>query len=67
VLNLNLKFIRNNRLGELDGFKEGLNKRVHLTKSRIEKLLSEWRGDQAGELKPHAPVMVHWLKKRAPE
>lgn len=64
VLNLNLKFIRNNRIGELDAFQMGLKKRGHLGKEQIQKLLSEWRGEVEGELKPYAPVMAYWLRKR---
>ena len=64
VLNLNLTFIRNNRIGELDAFHDGLKKRGHLAKSQIQKLLAEWRGDREGELPPYAPVIAYWLKKR---
>lgn len=64
VLNLNLAFIRNNRIGVLDAFKDYLRKCGHLTKSQIEKLLFEWRGEEEGELKPYAPVVVFWLRKR---
>lgn len=64
VLNLNLPFLRANRKGELDGFKDYLVKRGHLTKQQVSKLLSEWRGEHPGELKPFAPVIAYWLKKR---
>jgi uncharacterized protein (TIGR02646 family) len=64
VLNLNLPFIRNNRKAALDGFKEGLKKRGSFTKAQIEKLVAEWRGDAEGELRPYAPVVAFWLRKR---
>lgn len=64
VLNLNLAFLRNNRVGALDAFKATLIKRGHLTKAQVSKLLTEWNGDQPGELKAYAPVIAYWLKKR---
>jgi uncharacterized protein (TIGR02646 family) len=65
ALNLNLSFLRTNRKDALDGFfRDGLPKRARLTKDQITKLLSLWRGDQPGELKPYAPVIAYWLKKR---
>jgi hypothetical protein len=65
VLNLNLSFLRTNRKDALDGFfKDGLSKRGPLTKGQITRLLAQWRGDPPGELKPYAPVIAYWLKKR---
>ena len=64
VLNLNLSFLWTNRKDALDGFKAGLQKRGRLTKEQITRLLGLWRGDQPGELKPYAPVVAYWLKKR---
>lgn len=65
VLNLNLSFLRTNRKEALDGFfQDGLKKFGQLTKDQLIRLLSKWRGDQLGELKPYAPVIAYWLKKR---
>lgn len=64
VLNLNLAFIRNNRVGALKSFTDGLIKRGGLRKAQVEKMLAEWRGEQPGILTSYAPVIAYWLKKR---
>jgi len=65
VLNLNLPFLRSNRKEALTGFfVDGLRKRGELTSAQIQALLCKWRGDAAGELKPYAPVVAYWLRKR---
>jgi len=65
VLNLNLPFLRSNRKETLTAFfVEGLKKRGELTSAQIQALLFKWRGDAAGALKPYAPVVAYWLRKR---
>jgi len=64
VLNLNIPFLRNNRVKALTGFTKGLSKRGRLSRPALGKLIALWRGDQPGELDPYAPVMVYWLRKR---
>lgn len=64
VLNLNLSRLQMNRKRELDGFKDYLEKRGRLTTAQVKKRLAEWRGDEAGELKPYAPTVAYWLKRR---
>jgi uncharacterized protein (TIGR02646 family) len=64
VLNLNIAFLRNNRIGVLDGLKAGLNKRGNLERGTLERLLRKWRGADGGTLEPFSPVAVWWLKKR---
>lgn len=63
VLNLNLPFLRQNRKEALKGFTDALGKK-DLTSEQITKLLAQWRGDESGALKPYAPVIAYWLKKR---
>jgi uncharacterized protein (TIGR02646 family) len=64
VLNLNLPFLRTNRMKSLNAFTKGLSKRGHLSKPALGKLISRWRGDGPGELEAYAPVVVYWLRKR---
>ena len=64
VLNLNLSFLRTNRKEVLEGFKDGVLKRGRLTKEQIARMLTDWRGDTVGELRPYAPVVAYWLRKR---
>lgn len=64
VLNLNLSFIRSNRKAELDTFTAGLRKRGSLSKGQIKKLAADWGGVAPGELRPYAPVVAHWLRKK---
>lgn len=63
VLNLNLGWMRNNRLGVIKGFQATLGKRA-LTKEQTKKHLADWNGSQSGVLKPYAPVVAYWLRKR---
>ncbi len=64
VLNLNLSFLRTNRVSALKGFTEGLRKRGHLSRPILENLLRQWRGDNPGQLEAYAPVIVYWIRKR---
>lgn len=65
VLNLNLPFLRNNRKGVLDAFKEILNKRSALSRATIEKWLRDWNGEShTGDLRPYCQVVIFWLRKR---
>jgi uncharacterized protein (TIGR02646 family) len=64
VLNLNLPFLRTNRMKALNAFTKGLSKRGHLSKPTLGKLISVWRGDSPGKLDAYAPVIVYWLRKR---
>ena len=63
VLNLNLAWMRNNRIGVLKGFQTTLGKQS-LTKAQTKKHLANWDGSQLGALDPYAPMVAYWLKKR---
>jgi len=63
VLNLNHAWIRNNRLGVINGLKATLGKQT-LTKAQTKKHLSDWDGSQTGALKEYAPIVAYWLRKR---
>jgi len=64
VLNLNLPFLKNNRIGALEGFQKGLQQRGTLQEITLRNLLTKWSGVEPGQLDPYAPVVVFWLKKR---
>ncbi len=65
VLNLNKRFLMNNRKGALDAFTQGLNRRGQLSRSTIERMLREWNGeDGRTRLEPFSHVVVYWLRKR---
>jgi uncharacterized protein (TIGR02646 family) len=64
VLNLNVAFLRQNRIGVLSGFTAGLAKRGTLNRLVIERLIHKWDGSDSGQLEPFSPVVVWWLKKR---
>ena len=64
VLNLNVKSLINRRKAALDGFKQTIEKRGNLKKPMLERLLQEWGGEQGVNLKPYAPVVAFWLRKR---
>jgi uncharacterized protein (TIGR02646 family) len=67
VLNLNLKFLKNNRKAALDGFKTFLEKKHKGTLKRpiIERWLDDWNGDSHKDnLKPYCQVIVYWLQKK---
>lgn len=65
VLNLNLSFLRTNRKKALDLFLHKVLPKIGpLTTAQIARRLSEWRGDQPGELGAYAPVIAYYLKKR---
>jgi uncharacterized protein (TIGR02646 family) len=75
VLNLNVPYLVNSRLGELRAFQKTLIKRpVLLNESRANRrkvrqswgsLLSEWEGNSNfGDLKPFCGVIVYWIKKK---
>jgi len=75
VLNLNVAYLRNSRLGELRAFERMLDKRpVLLSPSRANRrkvrqmwqtLLAEWEGDSNyGNLRPFCGVIIYWIKKK---
>jgi uncharacterized protein (TIGR02646 family) len=64
VLNLNIPFLRNNRIGALDGFQQGLDKRGTLDRDAWARLLRKWNGEEGGTLEPFSPVVVWWIKKK---
>ncbi len=64
VLNLNVAFLRNNRIGVLDALKSGLQARGQLQRGVLERLLRKWQGEEGGALRPFSPVAVWWLKKK---
>lgn len=64
VLNLNLPLLKNNRVGALDAFKQGLQKRGALQETTLRNLLAKWSGEEPGQLDPYAPVVAYWLRKR---
>lgn len=75
VLNLNVAYLVNSRLGELRAFQRTLNKRpALLSQSRAnrrnvrlawESLLAEWEGNsEFGDLKPFCSVIIYWIKKK---
>lgn len=64
VLNLNVPFLRQNRIGVLTGFTMGLAKRGTLDRTTLERLVRKWGGTEPGQLNAFAPVVVWWLTKR---
>ena len=64
VLNLNLPFLRTNRVKALKAFTNGFAKRGELPKSTLEKSVTLWQGNNPGTLEAYAPVIVYWLRKR---
>jgi uncharacterized protein (TIGR02646 family) len=66
VLNLNVEFLKNNRIGALESFKElYLRRNGTLTRNEWLRLLDDWTGaNHNGELKPYCGVVIYWLKKR---
>jgi uncharacterized protein (TIGR02646 family) len=65
VLNLNAKFLKNNRKAVLDAFKTTLLKRGDLPRPTLERWLRERNGEtHAGDLEPFCQVVVYWLRKR---
>lgn len=65
VLNLNAKFLKNNRKAVLDAFKATFVKRGNLPRLTLERWSQEWNGEtHAGELEPFCQVVVYWLRKR---
>jgi uncharacterized protein (TIGR02646 family) len=64
VLNLNVPFLRQNRIGVLTGFTTGLAKRGALDRPALERLVRKWSGTEPGQLEAFAPVVVWWLTKR---
>ncbi|MES2660468.1 MAG: retron system putative HNH endonuclease [Verrucomicrobiota bacterium] len=64
VLNLNIAFLRNNRIGAMDALQAGFKKRGNLERDTLERLLWKRRGGEGGTLEPFSPVAVWWLKKR---
>lgn len=63
VLNLNMAWMRKNRLGVLVGFQKTLGSKP-LTKPQIDKHLADWEGSGNHELDAYAPVVAYWLRKR---
>jgi hypothetical protein len=66
VLNLNYKFLKNNRKATLDAFVAQLPKTGTLPRTQLIRWLTEWNGDEPGtaELPPFCAVVVYWLRKR---
>ncbi len=64
VLNLNVPFLRSNRMKALNAFTKGLSKRGRLSKAALGKLICMWCGESPGKLDAYAPVIVYWLRKR---
>lgn len=65
VLNLNFKFLVNNRKATLRAFQETLPKRGPLSRTALEKWLRQWNGEgDDGELPAFCQVVVYWLRKR---
>ncbi len=65
VLNLNLRFLKNNRKSMLAAFQKGLAKRGPLRRAALEKWLRQWNGESEDrELQPYCQVVVFWLRKR---
>ncbi len=65
VLNLNLKFLQNNRKAVLDAFKQTLDRKGEIGRLTLEKWLRDWNGESHnGELQPYCQVVVFWLRKR---
>ena len=65
ILNLNVRYLVNNRRAVLDGFKEALTKHGNLQRQTIERWLQEWNGERdGGDLRPYCQVVIYWLKKR---
>ena len=65
TLNLNTKFLKNNRKATLDAFKMTLDKRGQPPPLTLERWLREWNGEtRAGELQPFCQIVVYWLRKR---
>lgn len=66
ILNLNIRYLVNNRKAVLDGFTQALRKQDgRLPRSTIQQWLRDWNGELGGdELKPYCQVVVYWLRKR---
>jgi uncharacterized protein (TIGR02646 family) len=75
VLNLNVAYLRNSRLGQLRAFQKSLKKRpALLSQSRAnrrkvrqswESLLAEWEGSSNfGDLNAFCGVITYWIKKK---
>jgi uncharacterized protein (TIGR02646 family) len=65
VLNLNAKFLKNNRKATLDALKTMLDKRGNLARPTLERWLREWNGEtHPGDLEPFCQVVIYWLRKR---
>lgn len=66
VLNLNLKFLKNNCKAVLSAFQGFLDKRgQQLPRRGVEMQLQDWNGDSTtGELQPFCQVVVYYLRKR---
>ena len=65
VLNLNAKFLQNNRKATLEAFKMTLQKRGELSRITLERWVEDWNGEsRSGELMPFCQVVVYWLRKR---
>ncbi|WP_321473798.1 retron system putative HNH endonuclease [uncultured Paludibaculum sp.] len=64
LLNLNSKWLQNQRKAVLSGFFLELGKRS-LSRTRLEDLLSRWHGDETvGPLPEYCMVVAFWLRKR---
>lgn len=64
VLNLNGGyFLKENRKGVLDSFKEYLG-RKNPSLADLQKELRKWNGEDGGDLEPYCQVVVYYLKKK---
>lgn len=64
VLNLNHPALVNRRIGELEAFKKGLQKR-RLNPVVMTRMIEDWNeGTPGSDLKPFCMVIVYWLRKR---
>lgn len=65
VLNLNVAHLVSNRRAKVEALKMTLEKRGHLDRATLERLLRRWNGEShANELEPYCQVIVYWLRKR---
>jgi hypothetical protein len=64
-LNLNKKLLQNNRKKVFAAFQRELEKRGHLSKPVLERMLRQWNGESDHDpLNEFCQVIVYWLRKR---
>jgi uncharacterized protein (TIGR02646 family) len=64
VLNLNIPFLRNNRMAAQEGFQAALKKRGSLDREDWLRLLRKWNGEQGGTMEPFSPVVVWFIQRK---